>query len=80
MSDTTRNDSDLDKFIELYASVGIELRPEVVNREDGILPNARMKLVLVEHTTDPRVIGYNQFITEIYFDEAGKFVGQGIWE
>lgn len=80
MSDSTRNDSDLDKFIELYASVGIELRPEVENREGGTLPNTRIKLVLAEGVTDPRVIGYNQFITEIYFDEAGEFVGQGIWE
>ena len=67
--------TDLEKFVELYRSVGIELTPEPSNE----LGDGRKMLVLTAKET-PKVTGYTSFYTEIYFDEHGKFVEQSVWE
>ncbi|WZL88312.1 hypothetical protein VS868_11965 [Salinimicrobium sp. 3283s] len=62
--------TDLDKFLELYRSVGVE--PEVEKRGD----NTWIKL----DNNIEGVDGYHGFYTKIYFDQNGKFLSQGIWE
>jgi hypothetical protein len=64
--------SDLEKFIELYKSVGIELTPD--KEDDGLSLN------LMEGEHKELVGGYMGFFTEICFDLDGKFVSQGVWE
>ena len=73
--------SDLEKFIELYRSVGIELEPVVNerNKENGY------QYLEIRHSDYdgepmPKTTGYNGFYTHIYFDESGQFIQQGIWE
>ena len=75
--------SDLQKFIDLYHSVGIELEA-VVNEED--VENGYQYLGLNYRTyecvlTTEKMIGEcSGFHTNIYFDRDGKFIQQGIWE
>lgn len=63
--------TDLQRFIELYRSVGIELVPETT--DDGT-PWLTLK------EGDPKVGGYLGFYTSIEFDKDGKFVQQSVWE
>jgi len=64
--------SDLQKFIELYKSVGIELKPDVKINGDIYLH--------LEEGEHKKFKGYNMFFSEIIFDENGKFISQGFWE
>lgn len=74
--------TDLEKFIELYASVGIKLKathyPE--GRRNVNHPTGSRALILAVDGTEPLIDGYIYFMTEIVFDDGGKFVFQGIWE
>jgi len=70
--------SDLEKFIDLYKSVGIEL--EVKKSEP---PDEGVQMITIEvneYNMSKSITGYNGFYTNIYFDESGKFIQQGIWE
>jgi hypothetical protein len=72
--------TDLEKFIELYKSVGIELKP-VVNEMDVKNGYQYLEISNDEYgTVTEKTTGYNGFYTRIYFDESGKFIQQGIWE
>jgi hypothetical protein len=76
----TEEQSDLEKFIELYRSVGMKLKPFVneQNKENGY-----QYLQIIADWDDEetgKTIGYNGFYTRLYFDESGKFIQQGIWE
>jgi hypothetical protein len=62
--------SDLEKFIELYKSVGIELEPIVNERDNTKCLNVVTTPKLSEHKSS----------THICFDMNGKFIQQGIWE
>ena len=70
--------SDIEKFIDLYKSVGIELEPVVNERnkdhgyqyiEDGLL------------NFNANIPNYDHYVRlRLYFDESCKFIQQGIWE
>jgi len=65
--------TDLEKFIELYKSVGIDLP---IRYEDDGMPFLKIK----EHDKNKKIIGYPWFYTDICFDKDGTFIEQGIWE
>lgn len=86
MSDTT----DLAKFVELYKSLGIELK---VNwgfnflGKDGEEEIERYYISIgdesyndAESTFHKKFIGYGGFHSVIVFDKEGKFLYQGFWE
>jgi hypothetical protein len=64
--------NDLERFVELYRSVGIDLSPK--KEDDG---GFRLDLVEGEH---PKFDGYSYFCSIIQFDANGVFVSQGFWE
>ena len=63
--------TDLEKFLELYRSVGIE--PEIEKKGDW----TDLRL---ESDEKGKILGYSGFFTVITFDENGRFKDQGIWE
>ena len=64
--------SDLEKFIDLYKSVGVpvEIR-ENVNR---------IKSIKLEVGAQENIVGYSGFSTIIYFSNDGSFINQVILE
>jgi len=58
--------SDLQKFIELYKSVGIELKPDV--RINGNL------CLVLDDDADKEFGGCSSFFSVILFNENGKFI------
>lgn len=68
--------SDMDRFIELYKSVGIELEPtqNIFNNFCG----ATYALQLEEGRTQ-KISGYTCFLTVLYFDAYGRFIEQAVW-
>jgi hypothetical protein len=78
--------TDLERFVELYQSFGIEC---VVTYGRGRFENLTGKQITL--TTDKYVndgsvtvskkfIGYPGFYTTIFFDNDGRFISQGFWE
>lgn len=63
--------TDKEKLIKLFDEFGIGY--DVVEDNDGT------QKVLLEKG-NKKVIGYNGFFTEFYFDGEGKFIEVGIWE
>jgi len=75
--------TDLEKFVELYKSFGVDV---VVDSCE--VPGERL-IHLTEGgmfnsgegwTEDDRFKGYCDFFTTVSFDEDGKFVSQGFYE
>jgi hypothetical protein len=68
--------TDLDKFIALFQSVGIDIKPTKSDTGFSItLGDAD------EHPyTSDKVKGYTGFYTAIEFDPEGKFISMGAWE
>lgn len=74
--------TDLERFVELYASFGIHCK--VRNGESG------SEIILSEGVDFPecpddltkseKFGGYMDFFTSVEFDKNGKFVSQGFWE
>jgi hypothetical protein len=72
--------TDIEKFIELYKSIGIELRP-MKPKELGINDSfGEQVLQLTANGTNELISGYSDFSTTLYFDNDGKFLVQMIWE
>lgn len=69
--------TDLDKFITLYAELGIELHPQKLG-EHTYYPNNTG--YVVELRAGSGFEGYPGFVSLVYFDEQGKFMEQGFWE
>lgn len=69
--------NDIDKFIELYKSFGIEC--EVVNGEDGAIITLA-NCIIEGGTFSDKFVGYSGFCSEVSFDKDGRFVSQGFWE
>jgi len=67
--------TDLEKFIALYKSVGINLKPQRADRGGLNI----VELILVVNETE-KTSGDNGCETYIVFDENGKFIGQSIYE
>jgi hypothetical protein len=76
--------SDMQKFIDLYHSVGIELEAVIYNPDSGKAQFGYqfLKLISVGVYDDKNELiqGYNDFFTDIWFDKTGKFLVQCIWE
>ena len=66
-----KNKSDMDRFVDLYKSFGVELYP---CREDETI-----RIVIGEGMSN-RFAGYNGFYTKVVFSLEGKFISQGFWE
>lgn len=74
-------DTDLERFVALYQSVGIEFQESGMTPER--LPSSTegaYRLTSGEGTELVISGGYSGFYTAIRFDSAGKFVSQGSWE
>lgn len=67
--------TDLDKFLRLYKSIGINLDLDV--KSDKEKPQIVLKLEQGEHD---KFGGYYGFCSEIVFDKNGKFIQQNFWE
>lgn len=63
--------TDLERFKELYVSVGIPLEES----KEG-----DYQILILEAKTHPKVTGYFGFHTWIFFNAEGMFVEQGFWE
>jgi len=71
--------SDLQKFIKLYLSLGIELKI-FKDEENGNTYFQLGEYIYDKYTTrDERFEGYNMY-TRLDFDKNGKFIKQGFWE
>lgn len=66
--------TDLEKFLKLYRSVGVE--PEIRELENG----KQLYLDPCDYERDGKIQGYSSFYCTINFDKNGKFENQGIWE
>jgi hypothetical protein len=72
--------SDLDRFIELYRSFGIEC---VVNAkgENKVIYLCESDYTFDEQATlSDKLKGYNDFFSKVIFDGNGKFIEQGFYE
>ena len=71
--------TDLERFKELYSSLGIEL---IVNND---LSDNKQTIILsqgqyADQSMTKGFIGYSGFYSQIDFDLDGKFLEQGFWE
>ena len=75
--------TDLERFIELYKSFGIECK---VNKEDNTLViylSQNWQLQYndgIKYTFSDKFFGYNSFYSAISFTKDGKFINQGFFE
>lgn len=77
--------TDLDRFLELYKSFGVEC---IVT--DIVLKDEHLKVIVLgggeyayekaECTKSSKFVGYSGFYSNIEFDINGKFIRQGFWE
>ena len=68
------NTTDLERFIALYAMVGISLNVEKKDEDQIIVIASNIEN---EHE---KIDGYDGFYTKIVFDKDGTFKKQGFWE
>ena len=66
--------SDMEKFIGLYKSFGIDLFSTKVTTTDG-----NYNISLSENISD-KFGGYSGFISVVVFNKDGKFIKQGFYE
>lgn len=70
---------DINRFIALYKSFGIELTIE--KDGDGYRMNPDGMIVRLHEAVDKRLaIGDEGIVSVAYFDKDGKFIEQGFWE
>lgn len=72
--------NDIDRFVELYRSVGIEISPAPIDASWRPPEDLRRTVLASGATQRTGICADRQMGYELYFDEHGKFVGQGIWE
>jgi hypothetical protein len=72
VTELLRPKTDLERFVELYRSVGIKLKPTKTDK--GITS------IVIEAKTHEKIKGYAGFHTQIDFDSDGKFLSHGVWE
>ena len=71
--------SDLDKFVELYKSVGVDVKVyPLYKREYGNIETGYK--ITLEADANEKVGGYSGFFTTILFDNNGGFICQNIYE
>ena len=72
------NKTDLQRFVELYASFGIDC---VVHQEnDKQLIDLGDTSYTDNNTRSNKFGGYSGFYSCVVFDSKGKFLRQGFWE
>ena len=72
--------TDLEKFIKLYKSFGIEIiNPRITIGNEGGKYEIDLPTDVV-NLGENKFIGYAAFYTSIEFDKDGKFIRQGFWE
>jgi len=64
--------SDMERFIELYKSFGIDLKP-VKQTDDNYS-------VLLDENISDKFGGYSGFGSSVIFDKDGKFIDQVFYE
>jgi len=72
--------SDVERFIELYKSFGIEC---VVNKESdfNFIHLCVSDFPFDEKSTlSDKIIGYSDFFSTVRFDKEGNFINQGFYE
>lgn len=71
--------TDLERFVALYRSFGVEC---IVSAADGgfQIQLAAEDYADEEKTFSPRFDGYHGFYSRVSFDANGQFVSQGFWE
>lgn len=76
--------TDMERFIELYKSFGIELKAEKnkkwISIREGTYEDAPGYTISIEEGDHPKLGGYAGFGTVIEFTEDGKFLKQDFWE
>lgn len=65
--------TDLEKFVELYKSFGIDLKVEEFPCEAGYV-------ITLTEGENRFFGGYARFFSEVFFDSNGKFESQAFWE
>ena len=74
--------TDLQKFIDLYKSFGIELKPKEIQYGIRRYPNAKTVITMWAQPDEENsdFDGYTSFHSDVIFDANGKFIKQGFWE
>jgi len=74
--------TDLDKFIELYASLGIKcvVWNDAEDDTQNITLEAGGYSADGTSTVSDKIKGYSGFVSIIIFDMDGEFKSQGMWE
>jgi len=71
--------TDLERFIELYRSFGIECRV-FVNKDCNQEIDLNGSNLSNAQTDSIKFDGYAGFFSSVEFDMSGKFLKQGFWE
>jgi len=71
--------TDLEKFIELYKSFGIDLKAHKIDDHQEIIMGSSEYYPKLISSSD-KFDGYFGFYSDVYFDLNGKFIKQGFYE
>ena len=71
---------DIDRFIELYKSIGVDLKINVDEKGNRYIMIGEENTFDSEVTTSKLFTGYLGFYSIIMFDDDGKFISQGFYE
>jgi hypothetical protein len=72
--------TDLERFVELYRSFGIECKVTQFPKQEGQFIVMREAYGVKEVTESKKLDGHLGFYSDVQFDENGKFLRQGFWE
>lgn len=73
--------TDLEKFIELYKSVGVEVVARDANRRDADGNDEGERYEIKLHVNAlAKIFGCTAFETVLFFDKDEKFLYQVVWE
>lgn len=73
--------TDLENFISLYKTFGIECQVNIIEDKQVIFLNGGSGYGTGYNNTDSNKFdGYGGFYSKVIFDLSGKFIMQGFWE
>jgi hypothetical protein len=72
--------TDLENFIALYKSFGLDLETSEITSTSGTVIVLGGYGSEGDNTQPQLTVGYSGFCSEIEFDKEGKFISQGFWE
>lgn len=72
--------TDLERFVELYRSFGIECKVNHFECQEGIFDIIELNSGQHEVTSSIKFDGYGGFFSDVFFDKNGNFIKQGFWE